>query len=205
MKKAESAISAMILFIAIIIIAAGVATVMFQISQSLQTSASSGAQDSRIQASTKLQINAITANNGSINQLRNFFIDTRLTPGSTPIKLNNTLIYLTLTNRTVILTYTPKPCVNVSGPGENGYYTNTVTSSTGVTGNFSVMYLSTGLNYSTGRMDEDDIIRICFQMPRYILSGEQINLRLAPVTASPTSTNFFIPNPIVSQVTQVYP
>jgi archaellin len=201
MKKAEVAMGAMILFIAMLIVTAATIAVFFQVSQRMQNTAKEKSDRSTQEIISKLQVISVFANNGSIGKLKNFFIDAKLAPGSPIMLLNNSVLNLQLSNKSVTLTYKNKPCVNVTSAAGNGYYTNPVTS----VGNFSIIYLETGNNYTSGRIDNNDIIRICISSPRYVTTLEQVGIRFTPADATANYISFMVPQVLVNTITQLYP
>lgn len=93
-KKAMSGISTLIIFIAMILVAAVAAMVLLQTVSSLQSQALSTGKESKQQVSTKLEIISIIGqvNTGTYLSLENMRMTAELAPGSNKINLDQMLI-----------------------------------------------------------------------------------------------------------------
>ncbi len=96
-KKAQSGIGTLIIFIAIILVAAIAAAVLLSTGETLQTKALETGKKSTEEVGTKLVIVSIVGHNtGSDDDIDELVITTRLSAGSEPVNLNYTLInYMT--------------------------------------------------------------------------------------------------------------
>ncbi len=103
MKKAEAGIGTLILFIALILVAAVAAGVLIQTSTSLQNKALATGSDARTKVSTAVMFASMYATNATDATVENFFVEFRLAAGSSAINLNDTLAEFTLVNETTNL------------------------------------------------------------------------------------------------------
>ncbi|MFP4111576.1 MAG: archaellin/type IV pilin N-terminal domain-containing protein [Candidatus Woesearchaeota archaeon] len=188
-KKADTGIGTLILFIAMILVAAIAAGVLIQTATSLQNKALLTGDRTKGQVSTSLSVLLIYAEDGSVgNYVNNFSLKLKLSPGSDPIKLNDTLIEVDLSDSSSDLTYDPL---------------NTCPATT--TGNFSVNYLVQGADYTEHYLHRGDIIMLCFQAPRAVLADEDIAIRVIPKVGTPTVIETATPEVINQKRAYIFP
>ncbi len=188
-KKADTGIGTLILFIAMILVAAIAAGVLIQTATSLQNKALLTGDRTKGQVSTSMSVLLIYAEDGSTgNYVNNFSMKLKLSPGSDPIKLNDTLIEVDLSDSSSDLTYDPL-----------------VTCPTSTAGNFSVEYLVQGSDYSEHYLHRGDIIKLCFQAPRAVLADEDIAIRIIPKVGTPTVIETATPEVINQRRSYIFP
>lgn len=124
-KKAEMGIGTLIIFIALLLVAAVAAGVLIQTAGSLQERALTTGDQAKGQISTNVRMVEVSATDGQDGDLDVFEQIAKLSPGSNAIKLEQTLLTANTYDRTASLTYRGN-----SGTFENnftnGYYTLTV-------------------------------------------------------------------------------
>jgi len=188
-KKADTGIGTLILFIAMILVAAIAAGVLIQTATSLQNKALMTGERTKGQVSTSLSVLLIYAEDGSTgNYVNNFSLKLKLSPGSDPIKLNDTLIEVDLSDDSADLTYdSTRTCPSVS------------------TGNFSVEYLVEGSDYTPNYLHRGDIIKLCFEAPRNVIADEDISIRIIPKVGTPTVIETATPEVINQKRSYIFP
>ncbi len=104
-KKAEMGVGTLIIFIAMLLVAAVAAGVLIQTASSLQEKSLATGQQSRSQISTNLRSIEVSASSGNNQSLTEFRQIVKLSPGSEPIKLNALIITFNTENKTSTLKY----------------------------------------------------------------------------------------------------
>ncbi|MGM5483176.1 MAG: archaellin/type IV pilin N-terminal domain-containing protein [Nanobdellota archaeon] len=104
-KKAEMGVGTLIVFIAMLLVAAVAAGVLIQTSSSLQEKALSTGQQARSQISTNARVIEVSATDGRNGNLTEFHEIVKLSPGSDPIKLSQIIFTFNTNDRTSTLKY----------------------------------------------------------------------------------------------------
>jgi len=120
-KRAEMGIGTLIIFIALLLVAAIAAGVLIQTSGSLQEKALMTGDQAKGQIATNVRVVEVSATDGSSGYLNDFFSIIKLAPGSDAIKLSQTLFTMNSFDKTATLKY-----IGVNGTCENtitGYNT----------------------------------------------------------------------------------
>ncbi len=196
-KKAEMGIGTLIIFIAMILVAAIAAGVLLQTASSLQNKALLTGEKSKGQVSTTISPILLFAEDGTNQTLSDFYLKAKLAPGSDPVKLSELLLSFDLQNQSADLSYTNGTCTT----GAGGFATD---SSTGK-GNFTVTYLIKSSGQVDGYMQRGDIVEFCFASPRAVLEDENIDIKLIPKVGTPTTISAATPDVITQQRVVVYP
>lgn len=199
-KKADMGIGTLIIFIAMIIVAATAAAVFIQTASSMQEKALSTAKASKSAVSTRMNVIHLSAVDGSNNQFKNFKADIKLIPGSDPIKLDGVLLSMMLSDNIVDLSYSNKSCQNVTDSSQDGYFTD---SSLG-NGTFTIEYIQKSNDYNQGYIFNGDIVRFCFSSPRHIGEDEEIEMVFSPKQGMDTSIKIISPSVITTSFVKLY-
>ena len=121
-RKAEMGIGTLIIFIALLLVAAVAAGVLIQTAGSLQERALTTGDQAKGQISTNVAVTEVSATDGSDGSLETVEQIMKLSPGSSDIKLDQTLLTMNTYDRTASLTYRGS-----SGTSDNdftdGFYT----------------------------------------------------------------------------------
>lgn len=104
-KKAEMGIGTLIIFIALLLVAAIAAGVLIQTSGSLQEKALTTGDQAKGQIATNVRVVEVSATDGSDGKLNDFFQIVKLAPGSDAIKISQTLFTLNSFDMTGTLKY----------------------------------------------------------------------------------------------------
>ena len=184
-KRAEMGVGTLIIFIALLLVAAVAAGVLIQTAGSLQQKALSTGSQATGQISTNAVVVEVSATDGTAT-LDNFSAVMKLAPGSDPIELDSVTLTFGTKNTTQTLTYD-----------------STLTD--GNQTNFAVTYLQQGANYQSGVLVRGDVIEVSFLASRAITSGEDVRINFIPKTGTPTLTEFSIPDVLSTQRVYLYP
>ena len=171
-KKAASGIGTLILFIAMILVAAIAAGVLIQTSMNLQSKALSTGSKAQSQVSTSAVFSSVWAEDGSDGTVNTFFASIRLAPGSDSIKFEDTLIEIILDNTSAQLTANNVSSAEVT--------TSTVADSS----TFYFKYEIQGVGYKEGYLQPGDVVTVAFNASRPVAEDEDYRITLVPKTGS---------------------
>jgi len=105
MKKAEMGVGTLIIFIAMLLVAAVAAGVLLQTAGSLQEKSLATGQQARAQISTNAETVEVSATNGQDSELNDFNQLIKLSPGSDEIKLTQVIFTFNTMDKTSTLHY----------------------------------------------------------------------------------------------------
>ncbi len=203
-KKGEMGIGTLIVFIAMILVAAIAAGVLIRTATSLQSRALMTGERSKEQVSTSAMPLVLMATNGSTsNNLEYFVMKMKLAPGSDPIKFSDALIEFDLNDQSGDLSYGTGGCSFDSGEtaaGASGYWTN----SSGE-GYYTIEYLETGPSHTDGYLQTGDIVKLCFEAPRSLEEDEKFTLSFIPKVGNVLEIKGSTPSVITTEKSIVYP
>jgi flagellin FlaB len=218
-KRAEMGIGTLIIFIAMILVAAIAAGVLLQTASTLQNKALQTGQKSKGQVSTMLTPILLFADNGTDQDLENFHLKAKLAPGSDPLKLGEMLLSFDLNNESADLQYggTVDTCVapirdstgNLTTYSGRFFTIRTNDEANGLgskgTGNFTVDYLINAHNQINGYLQRGDVVEFCFEAPRKVNEDEDISIKLIPKIGTATYIETSTPDIITEQRVVMYP
>ena len=191
MKRAEMGIGTLIIFIAMILVAAIAAGVLIETATSLQNKALLTGERSKGQVSTALRPMLVTAMDGSTgNNVDKFYIKLKLAPGSDPIRFSDMLTEVSLKNISSDLLYdSDKNCRQVGNSNGTYYY---------------IDYLVTGDNYDSGYLQRGDVVEICFETERNVSEDETLNIALIPKIGNPTIIETALPDIVTEKKVKIW-
>ena len=189
-RRAEMGVGTLIIFIALLLVAAVAAGVLIQTAGSLQQRALATGTQATGQISTNAQTIEVSAVDGTTT-MENFSVIMKLAPGSNPIELGSVIYSLGTSNTTTTYIYNGNESYTVSAVNQNG--------------TFGITYLQTGTNAQAGVLVRGDVIRLDVRSPRAIGSGEDLRLNFIPKTGTSTLTQFTVPDVISTQRVYLYP
>ncbi len=193
-KKAEAGIGTLILFIALILVAAVAAGVLIQTSGSLQSKALATGSKTQTQVSTQLVVNLMWGENGSTSNVSRVYAELKLAPGSDAIKLNDTLFEFVLSDASTSLTNsgTVAQC-------------NPAVIAGLLSGTFATEYLVQSTSYKADYLQQGDVIRICFNTPRPVLEAQTFRFLAIPRSGGITQINGRTPDVMASYQIAMFP
>ncbi|MFO7710520.1 MAG: archaellin/type IV pilin N-terminal domain-containing protein [Candidatus Woesearchaeota archaeon] len=195
-NKGEMGIGTLIIFIALLLVAAVAAGVLIQTSGSLQEKALTTGDQAKSQIATNAKVVEVSATDGRQGGLRYFTQIVKLAPGSESIKLDQTIITFNTFDKTATLQY-------VNGTAENNCSTGYCT--VNGTGNYTVEYLQTGSNHVPGNLQRGDVIKIYYEAPKNVTESEEVRINLIPKIGTSTLTKFVTPEVISTERVYLYP
>jgi len=217
-KKAEMGVGTLIVFIAMLLVAAVAAGVLIQTAGSLQEKSLSTGQQARAQISTNARVIEVSGTDGRNGNLTDFQEIMKLSPGSDPIKLDQIIFTFNTKDQTSTLKYRGDDC-QCTKNNQDGYNTwneenigamEVYRNITVVAGGPGVIHGAAPWQHGTTSQDFDDdgvedISIVCWTAwpycPAALESYIMINLTSAgPIYLMPTDENGIpvdIANPFV--------
>jgi flagellin FlaB len=193
-KKAEAGIGTLILFIALILVAAVAAGVLIQTSGSLQSKALATGSKAQTQVSTQLAVNLMWGEDGTLGNVSRVYAELKLAPGSDALKLNDTLLEFVLSDASVSLT----------NNGTVAQCDQGIVSALPA-GTFATEYLVQSSSYKADYVQQGDVIRICFETPREVLEAQSYRFLVIPRSGGLTQINGRTPDVMASYQVSMFP
>ena len=192
-KKAEMGVGTLIIFIAMLLVAAVAAGVLLQTAGSLQQRALSTGQAAQGEISTNVRVIEVSGTDGTAGNITDFIMQAKLAPGSNPIKLDEVILTLNTDTSTTTLQYS----------GSDAFETNATT----FTGEFGIEYLIEGSPNSatSGNLQQGDVVRFLFESPEEITEGERVRINLIPKIGTSTLVMFNTPDVISTERVYLFP
>ena len=198
-KKADMGIGTLVIFIAMILVAAIAAGVLIQTATSLQNRALLTGSRTQEQVGTALEVLQVYAEDGRTNNSLDFMnVKFKLAPGSEPIRLNDTLLEFDTSDDSAFLTY------NNTGSGACEDADFSTDSETGE-GSYSGRYLVESNEHTEGYVHRGDVVELCFETPNPVLSDDDVSIRITPRVGIPSTTETAIPEIIGQARIYIYP
>lgn len=194
-KKAEMGIGTLILFIAMILVAAVAAGVLIQTASSLQAKALLTGSKSTSDVSTAMSITYAYGKNasGTDHDLEYTYLKGKLVPGSDPIKFADMVINVdTKTTRT---SYSYTSSVNCTND----------TDRPSTAGTYGVRFLTGTPAASNDYLYRGDVIEICLKNAATIAEGEDYRVTVVPKAGQETQVGIRAPDVMVTDTVPLYP
>jgi archaeal flagellin FlaB len=190
-RKAEMGMGTLIIFIAMILVAAVAAAVLITTTGSLQNKALDTGRSTTQEVGTSLQVVEIYAEDGSDTTVEEFTVTLKLSAGSDPIRFSDLLMTLALSNMSGDLQYDAAvDCSNASSTDETSY---------------GISYAITGPDNQAGYLTRGDVVRLCFEAPREVGESELIRLSIIPKVGTPILIATTTPDLILRTRETLYP
>lgn len=178
MKKAQSGIGTLIIFIAMLLVAAVAAGVLIQTTGSLQNKALVTGTQASSQISTHIDVISISGTNGSSSSsIENVSFIVRLSAGSEQIDLKDLV--------TTIDTPTDSQSVVFS--------------------DWTVTYLQNGTNHQNDYLVTGDVAMLKVELDTPIGETTEVTVEFIPKSGIPTTTMFITPDIISQYNVNLYP
>jgi len=181
-KKGESGVGTLIIFIAMLLVAAIAAGVLIQTTGSLQNKALITGTQSKAQISTYIEALSLTGTNGSDSDVENISVLAKLSAGSDAIDFSET----------IITADTPSS-------------TETFRKSNGSTAGFRVSYLQNGTDHKDGYLKFGDVAQIDFDLTNKFTEGKEVRIDIIPKIGIPTSIEMVMPDIVSQYRVHLYP
>jgi flagellin FlaB len=193
--KGMMGIGALIIFIAVILIAAVAASVLITTGGSLQQKALiTGAQTeesiaSGIEAMTVVASDA-SASDSTPHRVGDFKIMVRLQSGSQGLNLNNTILTVDTETASHSLIYNTTIGSDSTAPTTQAYV---------------LYYIQNGTNHENGYLNRGDVAKITFKVYPEIAENELVRLKMIPRVGTYTQIEFYTPDSMTQQSVSLWP
>lgn len=188
----------LIIFIALVLVAAVAATVMIFTAGNLQNRGLGTGKDAEKGVTSSIEVVSLMGSNGAIGKdLEHFEIFVRLAPGSDPIKLNTTLIIIDTEAVTQVIDFNAT---------SNQFPTGTTT--------YNIEYLKRGPDWLGGFLHRGDTAKIRFNYyeiadPTATTGGvsenKQMRIKIIPIRGTAALVEFKTPDRIVVERFTLWP
>ena len=182
----------LIIFIAMVLVAAIAAAVLVSTTGTLQNKALATGKDTKTEVGTSLNVLQVYAEDGTDQSLEEFTQTIKLNAGSDAIRFSDLLLTLNLNNESSDFTYdSAVDCSN--------------TSTTTAGGDYGITYSIQGTNYKSGYLNKGDVVKICFESSRGVAESESIRLALIPKVGTPNVVEANLPDLMVNKRVEIFP
>lgn len=185
-NKGETGIGTLIIFIAIVLVAAIAASVLLGTAGSLQQKALTTGKQTQQEVASGIQVIAVSATNGQTGSVQYFEVLCKLSAGSDPLALNDSMINFDTKNSTQQLTYTPTPSL-----ASNAL--------------FGAVWVKTGPDYITNYLTVGDIVKLNFTSTNPISQSQSVKMKLIPKRGVIVPIEFVTPDVISTMRVGMYP
>ncbi|MFH0861822.1 MAG: archaellin/type IV pilin N-terminal domain-containing protein [Candidatus Altiarchaeota archaeon] len=186
-NKGSTGVGTLIIFIAVILVAAVAAAVLISTAGSLQQRALvTGGQAEEGVSTGAEAVSVMGTDARSGHNLEDIEFLMRLQAGSESMNLNNTVVTVDTAETTQNLDY--------SG---NGGTSSTV--------NFAVAYVKQGPDYEVGYLSRGDVIKVTFASAENISENQKVRLKVIPRVGQPTIVEFTTPDVMTDQRINLWP
>jgi len=187
-KKGAQGIGTLIIFIAMILVAAVAAGVLIQTASSLQSKSLDVGRQSQEKLTTSMEVVQVTAEDTSdatINATQDqFSIMIRLGSGSTPIKLEDLTI-----------------AIDTKDGSQTQIWSNSALSDT----TFNTTYLASGSNHKDLYIVTGDLVKFNIRSLYNISEGEQATITILSKNGAPQPIDITTPSSMIRKVSRLYP
>lgn len=192
-RKAESGIGTLIVFIAMILVAAVAAGVLIQTSSSLQSKSLDIGKKTQSEVSSGLEVVQVLGFREGSGTVRNLTFMVKLTAGSSAIKFDDTTLSLLLKDK--VMKYGQGTGLICNGSDATIFSCN-----------YTVSYaLEASSGHLTGYLVPGDIAEVTLIAPREIEEAEEITSIWMPKLGISRETKFSTPNSISKDNVLLYP
>jgi len=185
-NKGETGIGTLIIFIAIVLVAAIAASVLLGTAGSLQQKALTTGKQTQQEVASGIQVISVSATNGQTGSIQYFEVLCKLSAGSDPLALNDTMFNFDTKNSTQQLTY-----INLSTSAS--------------TTQFGAVWVKTGPDYINNYLTVGDIVRLNFTSSTPISQSQTVKMKLIPKRGVIVPIEFVTPDVISTMRVGLYP
>jgi flagellin-like protein len=191
-KRGNMGMGTLIIFIAMIIVAAIAASVLISTTTSLQNKALETGTATKDEVGTSLTVLQVFGEDGTTGELENITVTTKLKAGSEPIRFGDLLISLGLDNASEDYNY-------------NESLSNFSQALSNDADGFFVEYSIEGSNFQDGFLSTGDVAKIKFAAPRAVGESENFNLDIIPKVGLKSSVETQTPTLILNEREPIFP
>ena len=184
-KKGEMGVGVLIVFIAMLLVAAIAAGVLITTITSLQQKALSTGAETKGEISTHVSVVEVTAEDGSDGDFENVTTLIKLSAGSDPVNLTNTLVSLGLNDGTANYRWCPGQAASTSC--------------------FDLTYEVSGPEQANGFLNRGDVVALTLIPTRNIGTDEAVRITYIPKVGTQSVVEFRTPSVISRQLMTVFP
>ena len=181
--KGETGIGTLIIFIAIVLVAAIAASVLLGTAGSLQQKALTTGKQTQQEVSSGIEVISVTATDGSDGIVENFEMLVKLSAGSDPLSMNDTTITFDTKNSSQTMTR------------------GTVGNST----NFNLTYAKTGPDYLPDYITVGDVLTVKFNATYGIGQSQSVKIKVIPKRGVIVPVEFVTPDVQSTLRVSMYP
>jgi flagellin FlaB len=193
MKKAEMGMGTLIIFIAMILVAAVAASVLIATTSKLQNKALDTGKMTTNEVGTSLSAVEVYGENGTEGNDIDYFYETiKLAAGSEPIRFADLLMTMSLSSTSRDYTY--DGTVNCDGAWAGLSQTK-----------YGVKYQIQGSSYSNSYLNKGDVVKLCWQAPISVNESSDLKITLIPKVGSNLVVETTTPDLMVDRRITVYP
>ncbi|OIO66737.1 hypothetical protein COY28_02955 [Candidatus Woesearchaeota archaeon CG_4_10_14_0_2_um_filter_57_5] len=191
--KAEMGMGTLIIFIAMILVAAVAASVLISTTGTLQNKALATGKATTQEVGTSLSAVELYGEDGSNQSLEYIYETIKLASGSDEIRLIDTLVTVNLNDISSDYGYNQSvDCTNTSQFNASSAM-------------FGAKWQITGTNNRTGYLTKGDVVQLCLHMPRPINEAEDLKISLIPMVGSALVVDSTTPDLMVDTRVSIYP
>ncbi|MBU0761842.1 MAG: hypothetical protein KKD39_02350 [Candidatus Altiarchaeota archaeon] len=192
-KHGMMGIGALIIFIALILVAAIAAAVLITTGGSLQQKALVTGVQTEEGVTSGIEVTNVIgsdAADATSHRIGDFKMMMRVKSGSSGLNMNNTILTIDTDDASNTRTY-------------GGVLPTD--STTASTQNFMVYYVQYGPNYQPGYLNRGDTINMVFHVENEITENQQVRLKIIPRVGQYTQVDFFTPDSMTQQNINLWP
>ncbi len=190
-KKGEMGMGTLIIFIAMVLVAAVAAAVLISTTGTLQNKALATGKATSKEVGTSINALQVYAEDGSNQNVEEFVQVVKLNAGSEAIRLSDLLLTLNLNNQ--------------SSDYEYSSIGNCTSIWTVAGGDYAAAYSITGPNNKAGYLTKGDVVKLCFEAPRSVGESEDVRLALIPKVGTPNVVEASLPELMVDKRIEIFP
>lgn len=180
-------IGTLILFIAMILVAAIAASVVVQTAISLQSRTLETGDRTTRSVSTGLEALVVLGEDGRDGYLSNFSLKVKPVAGSDAINLNSTMLEISTTEESSEYTYAGVGCENLDS---SGYY---------------VDYLITSESFTSGYIHPGDVVMLCAESSSDIKNDQNVDFKIIPSEGMVLSVDTIVPDIVSTRRVFLHP
>ena len=194
-KKAEMGMGTLIVFIALILVAAVAAGVLISTTGALQNKALATGKATTAQVGTSIEAIELFGEDGRNNNTVDMFYQTvKLSSGSDDIRFGDVLLTVNLNNASRDYSYNGSVnCSDVTSINDSGP-------------TFGIEYqIAASMGHQDGYLVKGDVAQICLLAPRAVGESETFRTVLIPRVGTPLVVDTRLPDLIVDKRVAIYP